>query len=325
MSWVWALMLLCAFEGLGVDHFESGRCLGSNIIVRGGEVLLEQGYCRERVRAEKPESLDCPDQALCICGLKISAQSWDNIRSGVRREGYLFLQVIQIYEHHDGRVSDSRIWVRKVGEHNGLSQECVCPQVTEYECDVLFVKVCVRERVGHDIEQGGQTGFAHGAQSLKSPIAFDIVGAVEERSQSWNSWFSLVPKSRKTCNGFGGTSRFSVTGIYVEEDEPVREFRLQGRRASLNPFEQEWQGIGADLLDGVRALCLIDVGAGLIKPFTQGSAAVTGVRVFADYEGDCSDGAAGKQEAEKDSRSLHAPSMPLEFSLVNHNCYALRS
>ena len=323
MSWVWALLLLCACEGLGVDLAQGGGSCGSNLLIGGSEVLQEERNRWACAGAGKEERANSSEQNLFVCSGGISAQSWDYVCGGVWRG--VRIDRHQLSEREDRRVGDLNIGIPDVCEQSRFGWQCVRVQAPKRYSDTQSVASGVGRRVGGDVHQDRQCVFADAAQSLKCGFLNDCVRAFSEQNQSWDCRFSPLAESCKPCNGCLRARQFEVHSIAVETTEQAREVGFERGGWRLNPFEQEWQRISADLLHRVRSFVLKNAGVPLVEPFAQRPAVVCGLALVASYERDRSDGDTRKQKQEKTGPALHDGSMASRVWRVNHNCYALRN
>ena len=283
--------------------FQDGRGRDSNFLISGGEVLQEERNSRAWVGVDKVERADSSEQNLCVCVGGISAQSWDNVRGAIWRG--VRIDRHQLSEREDRRVGDLDIGIRDVCEQSRFGWQCVSVHAPKCISDKGPVASSVGRRVGDDVNQGRQCVFADGAQSFKCGIPNDCVRGFGEQNQSWDCRFSPLAESCEPCNGCLGACQFEVDRVAVETTEEAREVGFESGRRRLNPFEQEWQRIGADLLYSVRPFVLQNVGVPLVEPFAQRPAVVGGLTVFGCNDGNASYRNAGEKEKREGFAARH--------------------
>ncbi len=92
----------------------------------------------------------------------------------------------------------------------------------------------------------------------------------------------------------------------------------------MNPRQQEWQRIGANLLDSMHALCWVDIRTPQVQPFTQGPAVIGGLARFTVCDDKAGDRYAGDEKEEQEGLAFrHVARMPSGAVAVNPNSDAL--
>ena len=322
MSWVWTLLLLCGFEGLGVDLAQgvSGRfAKGAVGIVHS---LQQERHSRAGVSVEKLEGADRPKQNLSVSCVEIGTQRRNYVCGAFRRERHSLLQQSEDAKCGHRRTSHSHIGIAYVCEQSGFCKKRVCFQLPELRSHKLPVGVRMHQGVGKDINQGRQCVLTDATQSHGGEMLDFPVRVIQESGQIRNCRSSFLTKSPKPFNGLRCEQLLLVFRMGWEAAEIGVEPLAERRGLVLDPFQQKWKHIRAHLSDRERRVRCVRTRQS--KPFAQGPALVAGLLVSGGNDDKARHHNAGDKKRKHEGLAFrHVARMPSRVVSVNPNSYEL--